>query len=330
MSSDTGVAFVLLTSDAPGGNGSPRTAVMTQRRAAIALCGGMPMRNIKVLITASVLALSGLLLGAAPAAAEDSGQSFRCSGGTLATPNFVNINPGTYDSITITQFCAVSLPTTGTVRDEGPLTLRGGGLFGNSPTASLIVEGNTRLTNTVFFDIGCGAGNGCTLSGNNQYRLEGNLDSRGSIDVHMHGVTIEGNLSVRGGGGGAFCFPDFHFSNIEDSQVEGNVTFSDVESCWLGIARVHVSGNLRVDNNQMADPDAIEILTNTIDGNLSCSGNQLFDTTTPSVPAALHRPWDSFESPTPTNPDARTPAPNTVGDDRRGQCVTANPGTGPF
>ena len=288
------------------------------------------MPSIKVLIMAAVVAASGVLMGAAPVAAKESNQSFRCAGGTQAAPNFVNINPGTYDSITITQFCGVSLPTTGTVRDEGRLTLNGGGLFGNSPTASLIVEGETRLTNSFFFDIGCGAGNGCTLSGNNQYRLEGNLDSRGSIDVHMHGVTIEGNLSVRGGGGGAYCFPNFHFSNIEDSQVEGNVSFTNLESCWLGIARVHVNGNVRVNNNQMADPDAIEILTNTIDGNLSCNGNQLFDITTPSIPAVLHRPWNSFENPTPENPDARISAPNTVEGHRSGQCMTANPGIGPF
>ena len=296
------------------------------------------MRMVKPVITASMVALLGLVLGSMPAAAKESDQSFKCSGGTAAAPNFVNINPGNYESITITQFCAVLLPSAGTVRDEGDLTLNGGGLLnagalvGNppSPDASLIVEGKTRLTNTLFFDIGCGAGNGCTPSRPNEYRLEGNVESTGSIDVHMHGVTIEGNLSVRGGGGGAYCVPDFHFSTIEDSKVEGNVTFADIKSCWLGIARVHVGGNVRVSNNVMADPDAIEILTNVIDGNLSCSGNVLFDITTPSVPAVLHRPWNSFESPTPTNPDARTPAPNTVSGHRGGQCVTANPGTGPF
>ena len=294
------------------------------------------MPRIKVLLTASILVGSGLVIGAAPAAAEESGNSFRCSGGTQAAPNLVHINPGTYDSITITQFCGVELPATGTVRDEGRLTLNGGALFNAgalqhnppSPNASLIVEGDTRLTDTIFFDIGCGSGKGCAYAGSNQTLLEGEFSSRGSVDVHMHGVTIEGNLSVRGGGGGAYCFPDFHFSNIEDSRVEGNVTFADIKSCWLGIARVQVGGNVRVSNNQMADPDAIEILTNTIDGNLSCSGNQLFDRTTPSVPAVAHSPWDSFEGPAPT--DARTPAPNSVEGHRSGQCVTANPGTGPF
>ena len=79
------------------------------------------MRNLKVLITVSVIAVSGVLGGATPAAAEESGTSFRCSGGSAAAPNFVNIAAGTYDSITITEFCAVALPTTGTVRDQAEL-----------------------------------------------------------------------------------------------------------------------------------------------------------------------------------------------------------------
>jgi hypothetical protein len=285
------------------------------------------MRNLKVLITVSVIAVSGVLGGATPAAAEESGTSFRCSGGSQAAPNFVNIDPGTYDSITITEFCAVSLPTTGTVRDEGKLTMNGGGLFGNSPTASLIVDGNVKLTNAFFVDIGCGAGNGCALAGDNAYRIEGNLDSRGSIDLHMHGLQIEGNVSIRDGGGGAYCVPDFHFSNIEDSSVGGNVTISGLKSCWSGLTRDHIEGNVRVENNQLADPDAIEILANVIEGNLSCNGNQLFDfTATPAAPPVLHNPWDSAEAGFP-GLFPRIAEPNTVHGHRSGQCVLASPAT---
>ncbi|MEP6752878.1 MAG: hypothetical protein ABI959_09050 [Candidatus Dormiibacterota bacterium] len=299
------------------------------------------MPNIKVLITASALAVSGLLVGAAPGAAGESSGAFRCSGGTQAAPNFVNINPGTYDSITISQFCAVSLPATGTVRDEGGLTMNGGGLLnagalvGNppSPTASLIVEGNFKMVNSMFVDIGCGAGNGCTLATGSVFRVEGNVDSRGTIDLHMHGLQIDGNVSIRGGGGGAYCFPvvagdfGFHFTTLEDSQVGGNVTISDIKSCWSGLARDHVEGNVRVVNNQLADPDAIEILANVIDGNLSCRGNQLFDfTATPAAPPVLNNPWDSVEA---GFPDLfpRVPEPNTVQGKRSGQCVLASPAT---
>lgn len=285
------------------------------------------MRNLKVLITVSVISVSGVLGGATPAAARESGTSFQCSGGSLAAPNFVNIAAGTYDSITITEFCAVMLPTTGTVRDEGKLTMSGGGLFGNSPTASLIVEDNVKLTNAFFVDIGCGAGNGCTLANDNAYRIAGNIDSRGTIDLHMHGLQIEGNVSIQDGGGGAYCVPDFHFSNLEDSNVGGNVTISGLKSCWSGLTRDHIEGNVRVENNQLADPDAIEILSNAIEGNLSCKGNQLFDfTATPAVPPVLHNPWDSAEA---GFPDLfpRVAEPNTVHGHRSGQCVLASPAT---
>jgi hypothetical protein len=86
------------------------------------------------------------------------------------------------------------------------------------------------------------------------------------------------------------------------------------------MARDEVGGSLRVLNDQLADPDAIEILSNTIAGNLICQQNSMA--------------WDSAEL-----GDALYPrgwAQNTVGGNRIGQWVTAPPLTpggaspGPF
>ena len=83
-------------------------------------------------------------------------------------------------------------------------------------------------------------------------------------------------------------------------------------SCWLGVARVRVGGNVSFTNNTFSDPDAIEIIANQVGGSLSCSGNSAV--------------WDSSElSIGKLYP--RMPGTNTVNGTRSGQCVLASPST---
>ena len=98
------------------------------------------------------------------------------------------------------------------------------------------------------------------------------------------------------------------FSTYEDSSVGGNLDVSNVTSCWLGTARVDIGGNASYANNQIADPDAIEIVFNHIHGNLSCQGNSMV--------------WDSGDLS--DNPFPRVPQPNTVDGKRSGQCVLSS------
>ena len=95
-----------------------------------------------------------------------------------------------------------------------------------------------------------------------------------------------------------------------------------LESCWLGLARLKVAGNMRIIRNQLADPDAIEILSNVIHGRLACRENS--------------QVWNSAEVSEETL-YPRTPEPNTVFGVRVGQCRLASPeteggepGPGPF
>jgi hypothetical protein len=103
--------------------------------------------------------------------------------------------------------------------------------------------------------------------------------------------------------------------------VGGNLVVSHVTSCWLGTARVNIGGSASYVDNRLADPDAIEIVSNHIHGNLSCEGNSMV--------------WDSGETSNDLFP--RVPQPNTVEGTRSGQCVLASPrtkggplGPGPF
>jgi hypothetical protein len=68
---------------------------------------------------------------------------------------------------------------------------------------------------------------------------------------------------------------------------------------------------VRVFNNQMADPDAIEILSNHVHRNLNCRRNSMV--------------WDSSDIGEELFP--REPHPNTVDGNRKGQCVLSSPTT---
>jgi hypothetical protein len=163
-------------------------------------------------------------------------------------------------------------------------------------------------------------------------RVTGSLIENAPLAVLVHNTTIGGSVTQVGGGGGLSCAPPKTglfaavmspvFSTYEDSSVGGNVTISGLKSCWLGMARVHVGGSASFINDQLGDPDAIEIVSNHIHKNLSCSGNSAV--------------WDSHELSMTAN-FPRGAEPNTVGGKRSGQCTLSTPttqgghsGPGPF
>jgi hypothetical protein len=112
------------------------------------------------------------------------------------------------------------------------------------------------------------------------------------------------------------------YSDYEDSTVGGNLSISGLSTCWLGLARLNVHGNVALVNNVLGDPDGIEVVTNTIGKNLSCQGNGH----PAGGPPGAMPVWDSAEA----NPNShaiypRVSHPNTVGGTRSGQCSTASP-----
>ena len=155
------------------------------------------------------------------------------------------------------------------------------------------------------------------------------LRSNLALGVIVHNFSVAGDVIQTGGGGGRNCNPQGFFtafgspvfSTYEDGSVGGDVRISSVQSCWMGLARLKVGNTVVMYFNKLADPDAIEILANHIAGNLICRGNS--------------RTWDSSEAGPHLFP--RVPQPNTVGRNRKGQCVLSSPttpggqpGPGPF
>src|SRR5262249_59676038 len=100
------------------------------------------------------------------------------------------------------------------------------------------------------------------------------------------------------------------FSVVEGSHVHGSVSVNGLTSCWLGLTHSQIDGGVTMNGNQLADPDAIEILDNVIGGNIVCQGNSMMWDSADTVEDSLYpRQWE----------------PNTVGGNRIGQCVTAPP-----
>ena len=116
--------------------------------------------------------------------------------------------------------------------------------------------------------------------------------------VEIHFSTISGGVHIRGGSG-PFGGPfGVTYNTIEDSRINGSVWMTGYNGFWEGFFRNIVHGSVNYNNNTLVDPDGNELQTNTIHGNLNCSGN----------------------NPAPQQGDSEG-SPNVVTGQKTGQCV---------
>jgi hypothetical protein len=304
--------------------------------------GQLLPRRLSLLLGAVGLALGMLATSASAEDHHDHGRFNRTCTGTFASPGVL---AGTYSSnVVVEGACVVNA---GPALVEGNLTVRPGSVvlaaFAEHGSG-LTVQGNLKVKRGATLILGCEPQSAYPCVDNaavsSQGSVSGNLSAQQPLGVVVHDSTIGGNVHEVGGGGGFTCankgptvggFPVFGaafgglpvFSGYEDGTVDGNLSVIGLTSCFLGVARVHVGGSVDLVNDQLADPDAIEILSNQISGNLLCQQNS--------------QVWDSAEH-VPAGPlFPRDPKPNTVSGHRVGQCVLASPeteggpsGPGPF
>ena len=149
-----------------------------------------------------------------------------------------------------------------------------------------------------------------------EFHFAGNLTASQALGVILHGVDVDGNINESGGGGGFTCepvgiFAAFEspvFSVVEGGHVGGGITITGLTSCWLGITHSRIDRGVHLLGNQLADPDAIEVLDSLIGGNLVCQQNSMmWDSTEAAEDSLYPRVWE----------------PNTVDGRRVGQCVVA-------
>src|SRR2546422_824515 len=128
------------------------------------------------------------------------------------------------------------------------------------------------------------------------YTCSGSFDNPGVLSG-----TYSTNVFVSGACGGFNCDPSGVFTLFdspvfsvigEGSHVGGNVTITGLTSCWLGLTHSRFDGSINVLNNQLADPDAIEILDNDIAGNIVCEQNSMMWDSADITEALYPRLWE--------------------------------------
>jgi hypothetical protein len=227
-------------------------------------------------VAALVVAVGAVQL--ANATVSSAATAATCSGGSVAA--------GSYSSLTISGFCTVD---TGNVSVAHDLTVMPGGeliaAFGGS---DVHVAGNVTVASNGVLILGCEPEaftcvndpdqNVGTLITNDTIGL--NLTTHGALAVIVHATKIGLNEVVQGGGGGVTCdstIPNIPgppaYVDFEDTSVGGNAIIQGVQSCWAGFIRDTVGHNVIYQGNTFADPDASELTTNTVNGNMICFGN---------------------------------------------------------
>jgi hypothetical protein len=251
---------------------------------------GVSLKHGKLLGLCAVLALG---VWAAPAAAAPlPGPQICPSEGTAIS--------GNYRNLTITGNAYVASSTTLNVR--GDLTLARGACLDAFTLGTVKVRGNVLVGKKAILALGCspgsiGPGPPCEEKTTSD-TVGRNILADQPLTMYLDGDTIHGNVISIGGGPGVTMSPYVNFP-IKENVIDGDLFIAGWQGTWFGILRNTVHGSVIAANNVMADPDATEIVTNTISGNLVCFGN----------------------SPAPQFGDAPGAMPNNVYGHKIGQCT---------
>ncbi len=233
-------------------------------------------------LAATLLVLATLIPGPAIASAAS---EYTCNGGAIPA--------GTYTRLIVAGDCTIP---SGTVVVHGGVTVLPGKALNASgmagPNDTTLAGGNMKVWGGISVGkdgillLGCSPSMTCVPK-DSLSEVHGGIRANQALAVILHGNTIWGRVSIVGGGGGLSCAPNAAlsaavgipvaavpaYSTLENNTVYGGVTVSGLQSCWFGAIRNTVRGTVSVTNNKMADPDANEVVTNTIRGSLLCSGN---------------------------------------------------------
>jgi hypothetical protein len=229
----------------------------------------------RLVATASaVVALLAMTTTATAASPLSNFGNVTCHGGSFGSPTI--LKNGTYQSLHIVGgFCMV--PTGGNVTVKGQVTVEDHAGLNTLTQSTFNVGGNVVALDDAIVGLGCSDEVGCKHLTNDH--IGGSLHSYGARAMIVQQEMITGDATIFTGGGSMDCSLTVlaggpYFDTIEDSSVGGSVTVKGVHSCWFGLFRDHVGGNVTVSGNRMGDPDANEIATNTIGGNLACYNNR--------------------------------------------------------
>jgi hypothetical protein len=226
-----------------------------------------------VLLAASV----GDASVAARAGDDSDGGDATCWGGSVVS--------GSYSNLKIAGDCNLDA---GSVRVKQNLTvLSGGTLLASFGGSNITVGGDLDVKMNGILVLGCEPVNYICLNDpdhvtgtySTKDRVGGDLKAENALSVVVHLTVIGHDVSLNGGGGGASCssfLPALGsppYGDLEDNIIGGDLKIRGWQSCWLGFFRDAIAQNVDFKDNVTADPDGNEMGTNSIGGNLSCTGN---------------------------------------------------------
>lgn len=147
--------------------------------------------------------------------------------------------------------------------------------------AFVTLNGDVMVKNGGLLAVGnLNMGHGCPTADTATSIINGDVTATGALSLKLDCTTVNGNVTSRNGGMGGFgshceedqSNPPLNFV-VKDNTINGNVAIHSWQGCWLGVIRNNVSGKVNLYNNQTADVDSMEVLTNVIGGNLGCWAN---------------------------------------------------------
>ncbi len=184
---------------------------------------------------------------------------------------------GSFHNLTITGNDYVA--SAESLRVSGNLTIAPDACLDAFSLATVNVGGNILVGKGATLALGCSPGalgppfdqppcNGMTTTDT----VGGNITANQPLTMYLTADTIGGNVISNGGGPG-LGLPFVNFP-IKENNIRGNLIVQGWQGGWAGALRNHVGGNLIFSKNvSVLDPDANEVVTNTVDGNLICMGN---------------------------------------------------------
>jgi hypothetical protein len=236
------------------------------------------MKKIGVMLgtlAAAFLAIAPASLFSPTAAFADQNTVPVCNG-VPPNPDGTAVS-GTYQNLTLTGNHYVDANATLTV--NGNLTIATGACLDAFSLGNVKVGGNILVEKGAILGLGCSPGalgppfdqapcKGQTTTDT----VGGNIIANQPWSMYLTADTIRGNVVSNGGGPGVTFNPYVNFP-IKENTIGGNLIVQGWQGAWAGALRNQVAGNLIFRNNNTANPDANEVATNTVGGNLICTGN---------------------------------------------------------
>ncbi len=225
--------------------------------------------RFRILGSLAVAAALALPTGPAMAAESSTAQAYTCTGGDIPS--------GNYRSITVTGPCSV--PADAVISVVGNVNVRAGAqLDAQSAPSAITVGRNVTAAAGSLLGLGCqppsltgNSAHECAVDpeGHSTIIVNGNVTATDAAAVLLNGITVEGNVTLIGGGS---AIP----WSIKNNTIDRNLTVGGQTTDWLGVLFNTIGGNATLIGVKVTDvhPGApgVYIVRNTIGRNLICLG----------------------------------------------------------